>query len=188
MRLFAAVDPGEQVRAALTPWLDARAGMDGVRWTPPANLHATLRFLGEQPADAVPALAEALRRAVADVAAGEVRCGAPDAFPDRRRPRVLILPLTSDGLLEDLAARVVTALDPWRPRAIDAAFRAHLTLGRVRRSAPADLAARLATLPDPAPPPFRAAAVALVQSMLGPEGARYAVLERFPLADAESRM
>lgn len=190
MRLFAAVDPGERFRAALTPWLDGCAGLSGVRWTPPRNLHLTLRFLGEQPREALPELVDALRGAAAAGRTGTARCTAPDAFPDRARPRVLILPVHSDGVLEELADRVAAALAPWRPRDPrgEAPFRAHLTLGRVRRGAPRDLPARLRGLADPAPPPFAVTAVRLVASVLDPTGARYTELGSFPLAEAEPRL
>lgn len=188
MRLFVAVDPGRRVRAALTPWLDARSRLDGVRWTAPDNLHATLCFLGEQPSAALRDLRAALAGTAAAAAACDVRCGPPDAFPHRGRPRVLILPLHSDGALEALAARTAAALAPWRPDDGGAPFRAHLTLGRVRRGAPPGLPAALRALPDPSPPPFRAAAIQLVESVPGPGGARYAVLASFPLAEAGSRL
>src|SRR4051812_28282955 len=43
-RLFVALVPTDPVRDALS---ELQEGGDGVKWTPPAKIHLTLRFIGE---------------------------------------------------------------------------------------------------------------------------------------------
>ncbi|MDL2284984.1 RNA 2',3'-cyclic phosphodiesterase [Oxalobacter sp. OttesenSCG-928-P03] len=56
LRLFYALWPDEATRKALTSWQSTLSG----RKVPPENLHITLAFLGEQPADLVPELSKIL--------------------------------------------------------------------------------------------------------------------------------
>ena len=66
----------------------------------------------------------------------------------------------------------------------DRELRPHLTLARVRRRANAAarraIAEAVAALDPPPPHAFRAAEIVLFRSQLGPDGARYEALERFP--------
>ena len=72
IRLFTAVELPAAVKNLL---LSLKTNIPGLRWTSPENLHLTLRFIGEVPAQNLPAIKEALR---------VVR---PPAFPLRlRRP------------------------------------------------------------------------------------------------------
>ena len=184
MRLFVAVDPGEQVRAALTPALDTWRRAWDLRWVPPENLHVTLSFLGDRPDDDLAGLCEALQEAVRERRASDVRCGGLGFFPDRRRPRVLFLHLEDDGGLADLAAAVsdAVAVRNGGTAAPEKAFRAHLTLARFRRDPEPDVAETLRSVPLPRLPAFTADAVRLMESRLRPEGPEYLERARFPLA------
>ncbi|MGQ0538745.1 MAG: RNA 2',3'-cyclic phosphodiesterase [Gemmatimonadaceae bacterium] len=90
MRVFVAADPGpllqREVYDAAAP---LRAAAPGVRWVAPERLHVTLKFLGEQSADAV----ARLRRTLAEVAAlsvpADIELSGYGAFPNFRRPRVV---------------------------------------------------------------------------------------------------
>jgi 2'-5' RNA ligase len=149
----------------------------------PESYHLTLRFLGNVANDALPELVEAVREGLSGAAPSEVspcvvQLGAPAAFPNGRRPRVVILPVTPEEPLAELASRIEAAvvdvgLKPERHR-----FRAHLTLGRVR-------ARRLPVLQD-APAPALASVpvrqVVLFRSDLAPDGARYTPIQELSLA------
>jgi 2'-5' RNA ligase len=168
-----------------------------VRWTDPATIHLTLRFLGEVALERV----AAAREAVAEVAARgrplELVVTGAGGFPSPRRPRVLWLGLGGEvaalqALVADLEATLTLAgLDPEagsRPRhatpTSTAPFTPHLTLGRARspRGAPA-LVPALAAPPGP-PLPWRADALVLFESHLAPGGARHVPLRRAPLGGA----
>ena len=60
-----------------------------VRWTRPAGMHLTLKFLGEVPAGQIEAIAEAMRHACAPHAPFSFVLGGMGCFPNVRRPRVV---------------------------------------------------------------------------------------------------
>ena len=150
-----------------------------------AQLHLTLRFLGEVEEGMLPALGRELSR----LAPLELtlRLGGAGSFGGPRRARVCWLAVESDGgALDALAGRVEDAVVAAGAPARGEPFHAHLTLARVARRV--DAAARRAVweaagaLPEAQAPPFRAREFALVRSHLaggGGHGPRYEPLERF---------
>ena len=183
LRAFFAIELDEPARLAaaqVAADLRARPGGDGVRWVRPENLHVTLRFLGEIAPERVATLAAHVRAESAALAPFTLRLGALASFPPGRRPRVVVLELAPDEPLAALASAVergvVAAGCAPEPRA----FRAHLTLGRVReRGTPPSLAGL-------AVPPalFDVTESVLFESELHPSGSRYTPLERVPLGGA----
>jgi 2'-5' RNA ligase len=110
----------------------ARVPGDGIGWTPPDKLHATLRFLGAavDPERLVP-LGEALARVASATVAFELRTRGTGAFPNLRRPRVIWAGLESEALAH-LAYRVDEAASEAGFAPEKRGWSPHLTLGRVR--------------------------------------------------------
>ena len=184
MRLFIAANFPAAVRDAI--YADAaplRAATTGVRWVSPAALHVTLKFLGEQDESVVVRLREALESVVPTHAAISARTTDVGAFPNFRRPRVVWVGMTSERALQSLASDIDTALTPLGIPREARAFRAHLTLGRVK----GELGAAEATAMAAAAKSCRGSrglavqTVDLMQSELGPAGSRYSVLAAVPL-------
>jgi RNA 2',3'-cyclic 3'-phosphodiesterase len=150
---------------ALTDVLAAlpRPRLDGLRWTPPENLHVTVFFLGEVAEQQVATLAAALREWGQGVAPATAIAG-----PSTRRlgRGVLCVPVSGlDGLA--LGARAAAAAFAAAPD--DHPFTGHLTLAR---------AGRRGRVPDealgvPVAAQWAVDEVRLVASTLGPSGARY---------------
>jgi RNA 2',3'-cyclic 3'-phosphodiesterase len=161
-RLFIAVWPPEDVVSELTGL--HRKDQRGVRFVPPENWHITLRFLGESnPSDVIEALdREALPRAEANLGP------AVDILSER----ALVIPVTG---VDDLAARV-TELTAQMSKPTRQRFFGHLTLARVKPNVP--MPRTLGTLVSAT---FDVEEIALVESRLHPEGARYETLETWPV-------
>ncbi len=178
VRAFFALGLGEALRdaaAEVARELAARPGGDGVRWIAPAAYHLTLRFLGNVPATAVAPLAERARVALAGCAPFTLTLGAPLAFPTPRRPRVIALAAEPASALDALAACLEAAAVAHGLAPEARAFRAHLTLGRVR-------ARRIPALDAPAPRGAeRVGEVVLFRSDPGRDGALYSPLATLPL-------
>lgn len=176
MRLFFALNLPEAVRAeAATFQSRARTLLRG-SWPPPANLHLTLAFLGEQPEDRLPVL----RAVGGDVAAGhgafELRTAGLGGFPRPSHARVLWLGLEAEPSLVALAGRLRKALGEVGI-AVDAKpYAPHLTLARF--AAPVDITACGA---GPRPQAFTVDRLVLYRSHLGAQGARYEALGEFVL-------
>ena len=176
IRAFIAIDLPPDVKRALA---DAAATLNGrvprgtVRWVRPEQMHLTLRFLGDTPADRLPALAAALDTLAAGHAPFVLRLTELGCFPNTRRPRVVWVGLGgAEAKLTALVAALEAALRPlgWPPE--DKPFRAHLTLGRVKDERAAqgvDWSAAVPALDVPV------TAVHLIESQLRPEGSVYTV-------------
>ncbi|TWI66152.1 2'-5' RNA ligase [Pseudoduganella lurida] len=128
-KLFYALWPDAAAREALASLQDGVAG----RLTPSAKLHLTLAFLGQVPADAVPALLDIRDALVVPPLALVVDC-----YGYFTRPRIAWagmsdVPPALVALHEDLVRRVAAA---GFSAATHDAFRPHVTLAREAREAP----------------------------------------------------
>jgi 2'-5' RNA ligase len=179
-RLFVALEPSDEDRAALAEWRDrAVAGRDDLRPSPAATLHLTLAFLGYRPVAEIPAVARAALAAVADLPPALLHPGDVVSIPRRGAPRLFALDLGDDGgrgaAIQRAAGAALHRGGVWEPE--KRPWWPHLTLARVRPSGrAAPLIAR-----RPPPDPVRAPLVTLYRSTLHPRGARYEPLERIEL-------
>ena len=150
-----------------------------------ANLHVTLKFLGQIEAARVAPIAEAIGAVAARTAAFELGVRALGAFPTPARPRVVWVGLEPTAPLAALAADVDATLGTLGIARESRPFAAHVTLGRVRetRRNPA-LAAALARPADCGRLPVTR--LSLMRSELHPRGARYTELTSVVLAGAGS--
>ena len=184
MRLFVALELPSAVRAALGE-LSARLrpqASRGVRWTDPAGIHLTLKFIGEIEAAAVEAIRGALARVRADNPV-EVTFRGLGWFPNARHPRVLWAGIEAGSRLAELAAEVERALEPIGIAREARNFEPHLTLARIKSEEGLDGLRREAERLGA--PEFGRATYSefdLMESRLRPQGAVYTRVERFPFA------
>lgn len=173
-RLFVAVFPPRNVQAVLRAAgasLQTAPGGRAVTWVREANLHMTLRFLGDCDALQYTAAAEAMRAAAAAHAPFEIALGPLGAFPEPARASTLWSGIEAG--VEPLRALVASLTRSLSRRGFakgDTAFVPHISLGRLKD--PADWTKALATLPAPAAR-FQVAQLWLVQSSRTPAGSRY---------------
>jgi 2'-5' RNA ligase len=179
-RLFIAVPIEEDARWALADHLDdsAPGGRLPGRVVRPESWHLTLRFLGDTSVQDYDTLMPLLR-AVDFGPAFTLVFSSLGAFPKPERARVLWVG-TSAGAdrLTELAALVeeqvaAAGFEPERRP-----FRSHLTVSRLRPDR--DVRDLLAAVPA-ADIPTAVDEVVAYRSHLGPGGARYEALARFPL-------
>ena len=184
MRLFVAVELPEAARRGLADWLGAERGrFPRASWVRAENLHLTLAFLGEVEAGRLPGLERALREGLAGRPAFDAGTGAVGAFPERGPLRVIWIALEPEGELAGLAGATRRALDAHGVSFDAKPFRAHVTLARARSPWPASWRERLADAAPP-PQPLHVGSVCVVESELGPAGARYRTRAAIPLEEA----
>ena len=178
MRIFLAVFPPEAIQRAAYGLIESlrRAG-DGVSWVKQDNLHYTMRFLGEIGEDGLRRASEAATEAAAAIPRFEAALGAPGAFPNPRRARVIWLGMAEGAApLVALAQALERALAKRGFAPEGRGFEAHLTLGRVREPQ-ADWSERLAParLPESGAARFLVDRLSVIESQLNPRGSIYSV-------------
>ena len=170
VRAFFGLPLPDAQRAALAAFVAACAeAAPQFRWTPAANLHLTVRFIGTVDRTLVEGIAD--RVAVRAPSGFDLELGDLGTFKRGRMVRVVWLGLRS-GLepLARLAAEVEEECVNAGLTAEKRAFRAHLTLARARARDGAILPALPAA---PKLEPWRADELVLYSSHLGRAGAVY---------------
>jgi len=181
-RLFFAVELPEAVRADAARVSEAlRERVSEASWTPPESLHLTLKFMADLEADRIPKLIASAAGKLARSESFRVSLEGVGAFPDHRLARVLWIGI---GEGRTSLARIARKLDGSAARQgaerDRSAFRAHLTLARLREPGPLP-----ASLPTPNSLPFTVGEVVLYESRLSSAGATHVPLTRLPLGAVE---
>ena len=162
------------------------------RWVPPANVHLTLRFLGEITEEEAEPVAAALVAACLQARGCSLELNRLGVFPNPKNPGVIWAgpaepPAALLSLEAGLSAGLVDA--GFEPEA--RLFRPHLTLARCRRRGrgrgrpPKELAQALQEAERTclaSPPTFSLTEAVLFKSELRPGGAHHTVLRRAGLS------
>ncbi|HUH62992.1 MAG TPA: RNA 2',3'-cyclic phosphodiesterase [Terracidiphilus sp.] len=173
MRLFVAVPLPDSTRAALAKWVQGCSPQPGLRWTPAAQLHITLRFLGEVADDRATRVTEALD------GMGVPACTVVfERLEVLGRTGVLAIAARPTSRLTSLAGEVRSRLASFAEDPEEREFRPHVTLARARRGASVP---RLHSFPPLPALEFTATCFRLYRSQTRPEGAVYTVIREWPL-------
>lgn len=183
-RAFVAIPLSDEARAVVAGEVDRLRPLSrAVAWVPPANLHLTLYFLGDQGEARLADALAAIEDAATDSSPFEVALHGLGAFPGLERPRIFWVGLAEGALaVRGLQARLLAALvargfppesRPWHP---------HLTIGRVpderrwRRDDGGPLRQAVTRAGSVAVARLRITAMSLMKSDLERAGARYTEL------------
>lgn len=182
MRAFLAVELPDDIRRALAQLQRRLAESHAdVTWTKEANLHITMRFLGEISQEQREAVEQRLTQVCQHHREHPVALSQVGAFPNVSAPRVIWVGVgEGDVWLGQAARQIEEGLgDLGFPRE-ERQFTAHVTLGRVRSpKRRAELAAQLRQATWP-PHAFRVTHLTLFQSTLTGSGPIYSALARAP--------
>lgn len=159
--------------------LKQAAETSGIRWTPPEQMHLTLRFYGNVTRSTLSELEAALRKGCREVAPFGLQAVGAGAFPNLKRPRVLWVGIGGEvGQLHSLQKAVLRETSNWgEPEERD--FHPHLTLARVKdphARGIRELAQKVEALSAVELGSWRVAELHLTQSELSNAGARYTEL------------
>ena len=180
-RLFVALRPPPPMRRIL---LDIMDGVDAARWQDEDQLHVTLRYIGpvERPvAEDIAVALQAVRAPAVDLALSGV-----GRFDTGSRGRALWAGVTPHEAVAALHRKVDHSLVRLGLAPEGRAFLPHITLARLNRATgPVDgfLAGRAALTSAP----MRFDHLILYESHLGPDGAWYEAIARYPLRAEPSR-
>ncbi len=174
IRCFVAIEMGPAVRQALarvsdrlSEQIDSRA----VRWVKPANIHLTLRFLGDTDSSAIAGIGECLDDVASEFTSFELSLAELGCFPNSRKPRVVWIGVEGQlGQLTALQQAVEDRLARLGWEREGRRYHPHLTLGRVKDTRQI-VEARLPWGSGLFAESFEVAKICLMQSDLRPDGA-----------------
>lgn len=174
-RLFVALRPPPAIRAQL---LGLTGGAEGARWQDDDQLHLTLRFIGDVDARTADDVLATLNHVHGSPFA--IALNGLGTFDRKGRMDALWAGVSPHGPLEALHQKIDHALVRMGLPPEGRAYLPHITLARFGRSggiADAFLAANAGLTSAP----FAVTHFALFESTLGSDGARYTLVERWPL-------
>lgn len=193
MRLFIALDIDGPIRERITRFVDGVHNFSpDARWVKPESLHVTLKFIGEQPDDAL----EKVKQALTDITAAtsEIKFYGYGFFPTLKSARVFWIGMESGPQLAQMAAAIDERIAHLGIKKEDRAFSPHLTLARAAGGSGSPrwrkgdgpnafsyLQEKLSALPVPEFGTMTPRDFFLYQSQLSPKGSKYTKLAKFPL-------
>ncbi len=179
MRSFIAIELPQFVSVALEQVQKSlRADKLNIRWVTSQNIHLTLKFLGDITAEMLEPVGRVLIEAASSCNPISLTAAGIGAFPGIKNPRIIWTGVSGDipqlkafqQSLEDGLAALGHAREK-------RAFKAHLTLGRVKGAVdPVKLNSALNRVRDFRTEPFSADRICLFRSDLKPSGPVYTKL------------
>jgi RNA 2',3'-cyclic 3'-phosphodiesterase len=165
-RLFVAIDIPEEIKAALTQFTRE---LPAARWVPADQLHLTLRFIG----DAGPHAFAAIKGALSGIQFHpfQLVLHGTGHFPPGKHPRVLWVGVDANPRLMELYQDLELALADVGIPPEERPFSPHLTLARLKTSAPAAVSSFETQHGDLVFAPFEVREVILYSSVLTNQGA-----------------
>lgn len=181
-RLFIAIELAAEVRRRITQHIDRlRAEIPDVRasWVREENLHLTVKFLGDTPAENAEALSQALRCAAAKVNPFDLIVAGSGIFPLRGKPNVLWIGISAaDQSFTTLHRAIEDACEKAGFSRDNRPFHPHLTIARLRHPHGARELAGLHKEIGFDALSAKAKDVCLIRSELSSEGSRYTIIAR----------
>ena len=112
LRAFIAVEIAPEIISRIAAAVDQlRPQVKGIRWVAPANIHLTLKFLGNIEESQLEPIRQALTEALRPFPRCTINAKGLGVFPSVKRPHVLWVGLNGNQLIP-LAVKVATALAP----------------------------------------------------------------------------
>ena len=186
MRLFVAIDPGDDIRKELRGFQEElQKGIKlRMRYTPEENLHLTVKFLGEVQDEKIPGVLEILKSAALDTGPVKLKLEGVGVFPEKHGPvRIVWAGLNDDdGYLKKIASELDPAFEWAGVAAEGRPFVPHITIARVAKDEhDTDFLRRYierARLPEVS---CRIEELLLFSSLLDSGGSRYSIVEKIAL-------
>lgn len=182
LRLFLAIDVPNSARERIIEIQNRFKPLNlDATWVKPANIHLTLKFLGDTDPVLIPGIKNSMSAIANAAPAFQARLGNIGVFPNLSRPRVLWVGLENrEGHLDRLKKQVEKAMTALGFPPDDKASIHHLTFGRIKSTKGKErLKKEMESKAQITQKPFAVSSVQLIQSQLTPQGSVYTVLEDF---------
>lgn len=184
VRLFIALLLPDEIKGKMGDLInDLSSRTRAIRWVAAHNIHLTLKFIGERPENDVESIANIVEEITRGRSKVEVHVRACGGFPNLNHPRVIWVGLEGTDPAAEMSSLLNKKLVPLGIEAEKRKFSAHLTIGRLKKSAHPHLPELTSYLENL---DFEAGSVildkvALVKSTLTPNGPIYENLKIYEL-------
>ena len=134
-RLFIAVEtvPDERFLTVYNALKSHTTKLDKINWVKPDLMHITLKFLGETPAEKIPAIVESLQFACKNIPPFTINIGNIGLFGSRYQPRVLWFGISNIEMLQHLHHSIEKQMRKLDFPCHIGNFVPHLTLARISK-------------------------------------------------------
>jgi 2'-5' RNA ligase len=178
MRLFFAVEIPQEVQKQIYESLSPlRKQWPKIRWIPSANLHITLKFLGEVSEGLIPKVQKCAKDCVSEISLSPFKMtfSRIGAFPGLKSPRVIWCGVEGcTEMLSNLAGHLETKLEVLGFQKEKRPYRAHLTVAKVNpEQRGVDLEPYVKDYEKTIFAGISVNMISLMQSVLNPHGAVY---------------
>jgi len=152
-----------------------------ISWVRPANIHLTLKFLGEVAKEGLPSIIDALDEVSEVVVPFDLCSNKIGGFPSMSRPRAMYVAVDESPQLTELKENIENALNERGFEKDTKKFRPHLTLCRIRSKEASRAMGKIMSRTEPEKKvAFVVNHFVLYKSTLGPSGPRYDIIKKFP--------
>ncbi|MFH0917962.1 MAG: RNA 2',3'-cyclic phosphodiesterase [Candidatus Omnitrophota bacterium] len=183
MRAFIAIKLPLDIQTALVKIQDKlKTALPKINWVAPANLHLSLKFLGEISLEQLKDTQQIIAEIIKTTHSFQIRLETLGVFPNCRLARIIWIgtpqaPIPLKQLVEQLEKKLLPLKIPKEQHI----FQTHITLGRLKYAIiPSVLEKELSGLKDKINDmnlKFYAGGITLFQSVLGPGGPTYSILK-----------
>lgn len=193
-RSFIAIEVPQKVQTAIfkmTSNLQQVYPIPIVRWVPEENIHLTLKFLGDIPAQKLERLAQSFAVETEQMPSFTLEFSETGVFPNLRKPRIMWIGLKKHPELENLYKVIEsTSLVNGFP-AEERPFSPHITLGRISDRFPLSELQKLCrdfcTLEAGTIDPIVINSIKVFKSDLKPNGPVYTLIHSVPFKGIQSK-
>jgi RNA 2',3'-cyclic 3'-phosphodiesterase len=184
-RVFLAIHLPAQIRsraAAQSERLRELVPDASASWTREDNMHLTIKFIGEVPADAIEKLSSAASNTVNGISSFDIVVGGAGSFPKKGPPKVIWIGIDDpSGNLHELHKRLDEECAIRGFQKERRAFQPHLTIARLRKPHSARTLASAHEEMGFEPVNVNVSELLLIRSELSSKGSKYTVLSSHSL-------
>jgi len=188
LRTFIAVDFPIEIKEkieSITAYFKTQLPAKAIKWVDPNNMHLTLKFMGETPADQLEPIKNAMQKVATAYPVFSIEVINLGMYPNHKKPRVVWLGISGEENLISLHKQLDRALQEVGIQPERRPLSPHLTIARVRRNSSKesvkDIGQTLSQFKVSTLGIVRVNEIVYYQSELKPQGPNYTILQSSPL-------
>lgn len=189
-RLFIAVQIPTDLITKITEisdYFQTQVPPNSMKWVDPANLHVTVKFLGEIPAEDIERIQTVLLQSVEGIAPFDLSIEKLGMYPNNQQPRTIWLDIQGKKPIKAYHDKLDSLLQKAGFEKDRKSYSPHLTLARVcqrtDRETTHQIGEKLSAFKVDSLGTLKVGAVDLIQSKLTPQGPIYTTLYSAPLGE-----